>query len=421
MFAPRGWLSRRFLRQTYRTIASSGLFDHAYYRKRNLSGFSKLQDPLWHFVTKGWRAGFSPSPYFDTDYYVTKNDDVRVAKLNPLFHYAEYGQAERRLPVRSSLEAQHAATPEASPLRYFITPSLGQKRVSLLLDSATNLTDHGVALTVLRLASQKAEIESASLRILHRTTALNHISLNEALGDLPPTLQDSLEITEVPTSLTYSDLPFFQDETSIATSWSSSFALRYVTDSANSFIVGGPGETISLISNNQHQRDLLVQQHISIPETLPEEVFARLRARGPSNVPGLLAWVDIDAHPLAYSFLVEALGEFLLTRSPDVALFPVTLVGNAGPRFAFGEELHPNLMTPSEFVQADVSASCVLVLSEIGDKKPEALATAGFQVIHGTPQDPEKDIKGFTEKRAVVKTVRTAEALKKALSEVFSS
>lgn len=243
MFAPRGWLSRRFHRQTYRTIASSGLFDHAYYRKRNLSGISKLQDPLWHFVTKGWRAGLSPSPYFDTDYYVTKNDDVRVANLNPLFHYAEYGQAERRLPVRSSLEAQHAATPEASPLRYFITPSVGQKRVSILFDSATDLTDQGVALNILKLASQKAEIESASLRILHRTGALNHISLNEALGGLPLALQDSLEITEVPTSLTYSDLPFFQDETSIATSWSSSFALRYVTDLANSFTVGGPGET----------------------------------------------------------------------------------------------------------------------------------------------------------------------------------
>ena len=420
MFAPRGWLSRRFLRQTYRTIASSGLFDHAYYRERNLSGISKLQDPLWHFVTKGWRAGLSPSPHFDTKYYVTKNDDVRVAKLNPLFHFAEYGQAERRLPVRSSLEAQHAAIPEASPLRYFITPSLGQKRVSVLLDSATDLTDHAATLTVLRLASQKAEIESASLRILHRTSALNHISLNEALGGLPRTLQDSLEITEVPTSLTYSDLPFFQDETSIATSWSSSFALRYVTDPANSFTVGGLGETISLIANNQHQRDLLVQQHISIPETLPEEVFTRLQAHGPSTLPGLVACVDIETHPLAYSLLVGALGEFLLTRSPDLAVFPVTLVGNPGPRFAFGEELHPTLMTPREFVQADVSASCVVVLSEIEDEKPEALATAGFQVIHATPQDSEKEMKGSAEKRTVMKTVLTTEALKKALSEVFS-
>jgi len=420
MFAPRGWLSRRFLRQAYRTIARSGLFDHAYYRKRNLSGISKLQDPLWHFVTKGWRAGLSPSPYFDNKYYVTKNDDVRVAKLNPLFHFAEYGQAERRLPVRSSLEAQHAATPEASPLRYFITPSLGQKRVSVLIDSATDLTDPAAALTVLRLASQKAEIESASLRILHRTSALNHISLNEAVGGLPLTLQDSLEITEVPTSLTYSDLPFFQDETSIATSWSSSFALRYVTDPAHSFTVDGPGETISLIANNQHQRDLLVQQHITIPETLPEEVFTRLQAHGPSFLPGVVACVDIETHPLAYSLLVEALGEFLLTQSPDLALFPVTLVGNPGPRFAFGEELHPTLMTPREFVQADVSASCVVVLSEIGDEKPEALATTGFQVIHGTPQDSEKDMKGSAEKRTVMKTVLTAEALKKALSEVFS-
>ncbi|MEQ9086671.1 MAG: hypothetical protein RIE23_05635 [Pontimonas sp.] len=420
MFAPRGWLSRRFLRQTYRTIASSELFDSAYYRKRNLRGISKLQDPLWHFVTKGWRAGLSPSPHFDTKYYVTKNDDVRVAKLNPLFHFAEYGQAERRLPVRSSLEAQHVATPEASPLRYFITPSLGQKRVSVLLDSATDLTDHAATLTVLRLASQKAEIESASLRILHRTSALNHISLNEALGGLPRTLQDSLEITEVPTSLTYSDLPFFQDEISIATSWSSSFALRYVTDPANSFTVGGLGETISLIANNQHERDLIAQQHISIPETLPEEVFKRLEAHGPSTLPGLVACVDIETHPLAYSLLVGALGEFLLTRSPDLALFPVTLVGNPGPRFAFGEELHPTLMTPREFVQADVSASCVVVLSEIGDEKPEALATTGFHVIHGTPQDSEKDMKGSAEKRTVMKTVLTAEALKKALSEVFS-
>jgi len=420
MFAPRGWLSRRFHRQMYRSVARSGLFDRSYYRHHNLRGALRFQDPLWHFLSTGWKQGSSPSAHFDSEYYVAKNDDVRVAGLNPLFHYVEYGHAERRLPVRSSLEAQHAATPEASPLRCFITPSLGHKRVSVLLDSATDLATPGNLLTIVRRAAEKAESESATLRVLIRTGSLNHLEVHEALSQLSQGIQDSAEITEVPSSLTYSDIPVFHDEISIATSWSTSFALRYSTEQENALAIGDLGQESSLIANDEKLRQLLSHRRTSAPETLPLELVVNLQKKGPSAKPGVFAFIDIEAHPMAYSLLVEALSHFLLNRLPDSDLPAVTLVGNPGPRFAIAEELHPTLLTTEEFAASNVSVTCALVLSRIEDPGPSALSMAGFRVIHATPQDSGLGIGETAGKDAFMRTALTAEALEKALSEVFS-
>ena len=419
MFAPRGWLSRRFHRQVYRALSHSELFDRSYYRAHNLQGASRVQDPLWHFVTTGWKKGLSPSTRFDSEYYMMKNDDVRVAKLNPLFHYLEYGQAERRLALRSSLEAQHVATPEASPLRYFITPSLEQKRVSVLVDSATDLTTSKSLVSIMSLAAEQAEQSFASLRILYRANRLDHLALEEALGELNVGVQDSLEITEVPTTLTYSDIPFFDNEVSIATSWSSSLALRFATAEKNSFAVKTPtGST--LIPNDETLRESLIQQQASAPHELPARLANTLETSGPGQDKGILAFVDIDSYPLAYSLLVEALGEFFLSHDTTSPLPSLTLVGNPGPRFAFAEELHPRLISGAEFSPADVVGNCVVVMSSADDHTPTALANTGFLVVHATPEDPERNGPDFAGKGALVRATLTPQSLKQALTEVFS-
>jgi hypothetical protein len=420
MFAPRGWLSRRFHRQAYQKLAQSELFDRTYYRTQHLQGISKIQDPLWHFVTTGWQAGLSPSARFDTEYYLMKNDDVRVAQLNPLFHYAEYGQAERRLPVRSSLEAQHVATPEATPLRYFITPSLGRKRLSVLFDSATKIGDSESLRQMMGLAFEKAENESSSLRILYRDGALRDFAMDAILENLPAGLQDSIEVTNVPTTLTYSDIPFFREEISIATSWSSSLALRYTTERAQSFSIGNSGKGTSLVANNDSLRRSLVDENASVPEKLPHQLLARLKNSGPSDKPGVIAYVDIGEFPLAYSVILDALGGLILTLKPEVVAPAVTLVGNPGPRFAFAEELQPRLLSLKEFMQVDVTATCLVIMSDAADESASALATAGFRVIHSTPHNLEHESVEYVSKGALIRTSVTSESIQRALAKVLS-
>jgi len=419
MFAPRGWFSRRFHRQVYRIISAAGVFDASYYRRNSLRGFARLQDPLWHFVTSGWKRGHSPSAGFDTPYYLLKNDDVRVAGLNPLFHYLEYGQAERRLQVRSSLEAQHAAIPEASPLRYFITPSLGQRRVSLLLDSATDLSHPEVLAKIVDIASREATARDASLRILMRPGIVPNGLLEHVLGSVSHDQSASLEITEVPTTLTYSDIPFFDDEVAIATSWSSSLALQFTTTPENSRVALSSGSTISLSSNNEEARKTLIDQGIRVPRELEKQVLTRLVESGPSRTPGILVWVDVDAFPLAYIVLIQALTGYFLSRGPDQALLPVTLFGNPGSRFAIGEELQPTLIEGIPPGINDFTGHCLIVMSSRDDENLKTLSARGFSVIHASPSEEPLLETGIADFTPVVRTTLTGEALAKALEEIL--
>ena len=419
MFAPRGWFSRRFHRQVYRTISAAGAFDASYYRRYCLQGLARLQDPLWHFVTSGWKNGHSPSVEFDTPYYLLKNDDVKVANLNPLFHYLEYGQAERRLPVRSSLEAQHAAIPEASPLRYFITPSLGQRRVSVLLDSATDLSQPGALAEIVNIASQAAASQDASLRILMRPGIVANGHLEQVLESVSNRQSVSLDITEVPTTLTYSDIPFFDDEIAIATSWSSSLALQFTTAPENSRVTLTSGSDISLSSNSEETRQALIVHSIRVPRELEKLVTARLVETGPSRRPGILVWVDVDSFPLAYMVLIQALTDFFLSRGPDQALPPVTLFGNPGSRFAIGEELQPTLFEGIPAVSSDLPGHCVIVMSSHSDENPMTLAGRGFSVIHAIPGEHPINDSPVTDTSRVVRTTLTAESLVVALEEVL--
>jgi GT2 family glycosyltransferase len=45
-----------------------------------------------------FRAGLDPNPYFDSDWYVSTNQDVETSGLDPLFHYASFGESEGRKP-----------------------------------------------------------------------------------------------------------------------------------------------------------------------------------------------------------------------------------------------------------------------------------------------------------------------------------
>ena len=163
-----------------------------------------------------------------------------------------------------------------------------------------------------------------------------------------------------------------------------------------------------------------LRQQTSTPLELPAHFLAALQNSGPTPPQGIVAFVDVDSYPLAYSMLVEALGEFFLshdTASPGPSL---TLVGNPGPRFAFAGELHPRLIPGAEFSPADVVGTCVVVLSSADDQTPVALANTGFLVVHATPEDSDRKGPEFAGKGAIIRTILTPQSLQQALTEVFS-
>ncbi len=80
-------------------LARSGLFDTAWFERRNPDLRAAGVEPLVHFHRFGWREHRLPNAYFDTGWYLRYNRDVASAGLDPLLHYYEYGEAEGRRPI----------------------------------------------------------------------------------------------------------------------------------------------------------------------------------------------------------------------------------------------------------------------------------------------------------------------------------
>lgn len=80
----------------YLIIRNSSYFDPAYYLLEYKDVRLADVDPLWHFVKHGWKEGRNPSFRFDTSFYLMQYPDVRDSGINPLVHYIKYGQFEGR-------------------------------------------------------------------------------------------------------------------------------------------------------------------------------------------------------------------------------------------------------------------------------------------------------------------------------------
>ena len=70
------------------------LFDPVYYREQ-VGDFEGLT-PIDHFLEK--QPDVSPSPFFDHDYYLQKNGDVRQVGRNSFVHFFCHGRGELRAP-----------------------------------------------------------------------------------------------------------------------------------------------------------------------------------------------------------------------------------------------------------------------------------------------------------------------------------
>ena len=78
-----------------RLVMDSGLFDEQWYRAQP-PGLGEDEDPLDHYLNKGWLEGRSPSEKFNGETYLYWYPDVRKIGANPLAHYLQHGKKERR-------------------------------------------------------------------------------------------------------------------------------------------------------------------------------------------------------------------------------------------------------------------------------------------------------------------------------------
>ena len=77
-------------------VRRSGIFDADWYLRQYPDVAEAHIDPLWHYMTYGWRELRNPNSLFDTKWYLDTYPDVHDAEINPLLHYTRHGAIERR-------------------------------------------------------------------------------------------------------------------------------------------------------------------------------------------------------------------------------------------------------------------------------------------------------------------------------------
>ncbi len=78
---------------------------------------------LYDYMTVGWIDGYNPSQSFSTADYLFLNPDVRAAGVNPLYHYATSGIAERRPTIARSLRDDGTDGPKVLFVGHSANPS----------------------------------------------------------------------------------------------------------------------------------------------------------------------------------------------------------------------------------------------------------------------------------------------------------
>jgi Glycosyl transferase family 2 len=92
------WANRQRWR-SLRLIKKSALFDENWYRSQ-FAGEKPAGDLLQHYFDHGMSLGYSPSPKFDSAYYVATYPDVAASGIHPLVHYILWGRKEGRDPEK---------------------------------------------------------------------------------------------------------------------------------------------------------------------------------------------------------------------------------------------------------------------------------------------------------------------------------
>lgn len=73
--------------QDYRLVASSTLFNKAWYLEHNPDVAMSKMDPIKHYLKFGAQEGRDPGPEFSTKGYLERNPQLKNSSQNPLVHY----------------------------------------------------------------------------------------------------------------------------------------------------------------------------------------------------------------------------------------------------------------------------------------------------------------------------------------------
>jgi hypothetical protein len=81
-------------------VRNSAFFDREFYLDSNPDVRASGRDAALHYLVCGGREGRDPGPFFSTDQYLARFPDVAASGVNALAHYEMYGRREmRRVPL----------------------------------------------------------------------------------------------------------------------------------------------------------------------------------------------------------------------------------------------------------------------------------------------------------------------------------
>lgn len=171
-------------------------FDAAFYLSRYADIRIARCDPMRHYALTGWREGRRPNAWFDTAYYLASNRDVAEAAVNPLWHFLVRGRAEGRVPVRpASLQrdrldrARPAGQADARDAAPDGAPSLDAETLrchvalaclgghGLALSASHDRYDNSLGGTQLLVADEQAKFNGARIAYLHLSPAVARMTL----------------------------------------------------------------------------------------------------------------------------------------------------------------------------------------------------------------------------------------------------
>jgi glycosyltransferase involved in cell wall biosynthesis len=153
----------------YRKIKKEGLLDVGFYiRKYNdikISG----QDPILHYLYKGFDEGRQPNPNFDCEHYFSKRGDVQRSGINPLVHYSLYRTKDKKNGTSPSTTA---VIPKEGSIKSFrnnlsrsgVKGALHRSEETLLQGWLAKIGDNNPRTAILNIDGQSFEIESSMLR-----------------------------------------------------------------------------------------------------------------------------------------------------------------------------------------------------------------------------------------------------------------
>ncbi len=125
------------------TAAADVLIDPGFYDKQLgatiiPAGIAGQQQAAWSYDTAGWQKGLNPDAWFDSNYYLAQNADVKAAHVDPLTHFERYGWHEGRNPSLLFSPAKYlAANPDVkaaslNPLLHYVQYGRSEGRIAFL-------------------------------------------------------------------------------------------------------------------------------------------------------------------------------------------------------------------------------------------------------------------------------------------------